>query len=138
VPQETGQIAGTARACRPSARAAADIRYLNLFINSMGIHTEGLSIANDAAVATRDQQQAGPCLITIKGVDGSSTDETEPSTCDVHVQLELSASSSSVYSLYSRRRRGLILAVISITQCLAPFNDCIVLPGLKVSVAGCA
>uniref|UniRef100_A0A383VQ82 Major facilitator superfamily (MFS) profile domain-containing protein n=1 Tax=Tetradesmus obliquus TaxID=3088 RepID=A0A383VQ82_TETOB len=99
----------------------------------MGAHEHDGGTANDAAAATRhDQQQTGPCLISSKGVDGSSsTSGTDPSTCDGHIQLELSASSSSLYSLYSRRRRGIILAVISIAQCLAPFNDCIILPGLK-------
>jgi hypothetical protein len=100
----------------------------------MGAQDDVLGIADDtaAAAAQHDQQQTNPCVITVKAIDGSMCSR-DTSTCDGHIQLQLPAAGSSMYSLYSRRRRGFILAAISIAQCLAPFNDCIILPGLKVN-----
>lgn len=44
---------------------------------------------------------------------------------------------TSIYDVFSRRRRGLILGVVCVSQFLNPFSSSIILPSLKVSDPMC-
>jgi hypothetical protein len=83
---------------------------------------------------------AAAAAVCAHGIDTSSMHVQAVGGCSDHLEGsskdEPSAASlqqlSSIYEVFSRRQRGLILAVVSVSQFLNPFSSSIILPSLKV------
>jgi hypothetical protein len=117
----------------------------------MPSNSEGSRASGDAAIildmqqpswhSTKDTHTADPtataAAATANGSDMSSNhvlpaDDFAAHSGGVKNEDASRQQLSSIYQVFNRRQRGLILAVVSVSQFLNPFSSSIILPSLKV------
>jgi hypothetical protein len=92
--------------------------------------------AADMETAAAAHAQSKETASNLKAVEATNTFAGQAGYEDASKHSNSSPQQlSSIYQVFSRRRRGLILGVVSISQFLNPFSSSIILPSLKVSRA---
>jgi hypothetical protein len=111
----------------------------------MNSSNEGISAADDAAVvldmqnpprlvlkdSAADMEAAAAHAHKVEAAQAANCFSGQAEGVGKHNHNE-KQQLSSIYEVFSSRRRGLILGVVSISQFLNPFSSHIILPSLKV------